>query len=400
MQFDDAFVIYNRLQCVISLIFLTVSLGHLAPFRKDSIPSECWIFYRKKRPRTHCRIFVQRRTFSPQKKKKMSTIREESCTCNSESCEVAPCKSYSRCGVKAPSCVLDLNLGYCSACSKKIGSCSNCQKVTSLLFCSRCKIARYCSKQCQVSAWTNHREACNAIVQQREQSAREPSEISKSTPSIFAPSALVTEEEKEKLNPSITKQEQLTRIFAEPYRSEQNIQNFLLELTCKRLTLSGNTPFMTNPKAKDYVSDGKTKVSKVTLRTWGVNTCVLLVLFGQGEVIMTHLSGWNAPGNPFQNECRDLHKILPRNFKFSKGFLVPGQNITRTLCPNYNPTENVLQDLLWEMVGDFEWKNKLVMLLGLKANYTVLATAKTASLKFYVNPYVPELPDGEMCVVA
>ncbi|KAI0062879.1 hypothetical protein BV25DRAFT_1824917 [Artomyces pyxidatus] len=53
----------------------------------------------------------------------------------------------------APGDIRDL----CSYCSKNVGR-DNLRK------CSRCKLTRYCSKDCQISAWRLHKSSCNATA--------------------------------------------------------------------------------------------------------------------------------------------------------------------------------------------------------------------------------------------
>jgi hypothetical protein len=38
--------------------------------------------------------------------------------------------------------------------------------------CGKCYAARYCSKECQLAAWSGHREACKARVEEREEQTR------------------------------------------------------------------------------------------------------------------------------------------------------------------------------------------------------------------------------------
>ncbi len=59
--------------------------------------------------------------------------------------------------------------------------------------------------------------------------------------------------------------------------SQSPVKIFRLEnLIHERIRVSKvrNLPFLPNPADPRYVSDGKTKVSKKSLRTWGVSTCV------------------------------------------------------------------------------------------------------------------------------
>ncbi|KAK0195560.1 hypothetical protein F5146DRAFT_293666 [Armillaria mellea] len=53
-----------------------------------------------------------------------------------------------------------------------IWSCANCSKseatsLTRFQTCSRCKVARYCNQQCQISNWDPHKPVCKSIVKSR-----------------------------------------------------------------------------------------------------------------------------------------------------------------------------------------------------------------------------------------
>ncbi|KAL9178898.1 hypothetical protein ACHAXT_011871 [Thalassiosira profunda] len=47
----------------------------------------------------------------------------------------------------------DVKVGLCSVCRKK-------SERKKLLQCSRCEMIQYCSKECQVKDWPNHKDAC------------------------------------------------------------------------------------------------------------------------------------------------------------------------------------------------------------------------------------------------
>ena len=45
----------------------------------------------------------------------------------------------------------------------KVGSCGGCAKVmerSSLMVCSKCRVDQYCCRECQVTAWPEHKESC------------------------------------------------------------------------------------------------------------------------------------------------------------------------------------------------------------------------------------------------
>ena len=46
----------------------------------------------------------------------------------------------------------------------KVGSCGSCAKVmerSSLMVCSKCRVDQYCCRECQVTAWPEHKESCD-----------------------------------------------------------------------------------------------------------------------------------------------------------------------------------------------------------------------------------------------
>ena len=60
---------------------------------------------------------------------------------------------------------------------QKLGDCFHCQKLkerTELMVCSRCRVAQYCSRECQVSAWPKHKEGeCDHFVCARKKGTME-----------------------------------------------------------------------------------------------------------------------------------------------------------------------------------------------------------------------------------
>ena len=54
----------------------------------------------------------------------------------------------------------------------KMGRCMNCEeemKRVALSVCSRCMITQYCSRECQVAHWPDHKESCNRYVNSKKQ---------------------------------------------------------------------------------------------------------------------------------------------------------------------------------------------------------------------------------------
>ena len=50
----------------------------------------------------------------------------------------------------------------------KMGICNNCEEVkerVALSVCGRCKIAHYCSRECQIAAWPEHERRCDVYVE-------------------------------------------------------------------------------------------------------------------------------------------------------------------------------------------------------------------------------------------
>ena len=53
----------------------------------------------------------------------------------------------------------------------KVGICMNCQQVKEralLMVCSRCRIAQYCSRECQVASWPKHKCDCGLYVESQQ----------------------------------------------------------------------------------------------------------------------------------------------------------------------------------------------------------------------------------------
>ena len=49
----------------------------------------------------------------------------------------------------------------------KMGACYNCGQMKEralLMVCSKCRIAHYCSRECQIAAWSVHRGHCDICV--------------------------------------------------------------------------------------------------------------------------------------------------------------------------------------------------------------------------------------------
>lgn len=47
--------------------------------------------------------------------------------------------------------------------------CLICEKINETMYnCAKCKVARYCSKECQSSDWPSHKDTCIIIVNYRE----------------------------------------------------------------------------------------------------------------------------------------------------------------------------------------------------------------------------------------
>jgi len=64
-------------------------------------------------------------------------------------------------------CVKKMHLEARKKTSSKMGKCHNCEEVkerVALSVCGRCKIAHYCSRECQISAWPEHERRCDEYV--------------------------------------------------------------------------------------------------------------------------------------------------------------------------------------------------------------------------------------------
>lgn len=145
-----------------------------------------------------------------------------------------------------------------------------------------------------------------------------------------------------------------------------------------------NFPYAFKSNSDKYVSDGKLKISNKSLFTWGVNTCALLIVWGKSHVIMLHLSGWNADGNPYANECIDISLIIPNNFEFIKAVILPGESIDKELK---FMGSSVLKDLMEiKVLKNISWKKDIKILIGLKAKQIINASVQSATLEIFDNP--------------
>ena len=62
-------------------------------------------------------------------------------------------------------CLKDMHLEVRKV-SPKLGTCYHCKEEKGralLMVCSRCRIAHYCSRQCQVANWSGHKRECNIL---------------------------------------------------------------------------------------------------------------------------------------------------------------------------------------------------------------------------------------------
>jgi len=60
----------------------------------------------------------------------------------------------------------------------KLGECYNCKvemNRTMLMVCSRCMVTEYCSRECQVTASSEHRNLCDMFVNAHEKVANDTS---------------------------------------------------------------------------------------------------------------------------------------------------------------------------------------------------------------------------------
>lgn len=141
-------------------------------------------------------------------------------------------------------------------------------------------------------------------------------------------------------------------------------------------------------KSVQLVGDGQMKCSKDFLFAWGVITCAFLIVWGQSEVFLLHLSGWNAPGNPMEKECIDIASKLPSEFKFVKGVIMPGQSVDSNL---YWGDKQILNSLMTnEVLKNISWRNQLQIITGLRACHVIVASVKDSKLTVFKSPGVSD----------
>lgn len=190
-----------------------------------------------------------------------------------------------------------------------MSACLQCDKPKASKSCSRCKSAAYCSKECQSLHWKTHKPLCR--TNHTPSSGKGLLEILRISP--------------------------ITEILPPSSTHDYN--------------------------SKLFVMDGNSKVSSSRLYTFSPATCVLLAVIGKDHVFLQHLSGWNAPGNPFDGNERRLKQLLPYDFKFVEGYVVPGSALNNNLLWGEGG-DPILQELLWENLDSMEWKKNLKLLSG------------------------------------
>ena len=205
--------------------------------------------------------------------------------------------------------------------------CAVCGAVSSMC-CGKCRSVYYCGKEHQKGHWTTHKRLCK-----------------QATPAFL------------------------------------NLQVCVMH-PCR---VPSDFPKNFNSRSSHFVEDGTMKLNRSYLFTWGVATCALLIIWGSHEVLMLHLSGWNAPGNPKDRENIDVLSSLPSDFEFQQGYILPGEYLNEELCSGMS---TVISDMMNELLCDAPWKKRLVVLSGLKATHVVRASVGQHQLEVFTNPLV------------
>ncbi|KAI3653782.1 hypothetical protein MP228_001729 [Amoeboaphelidium protococcarum] len=156
-----------------------------------------------------------------------------------------------------------------------------------------------------------------------------------------------------------------------------------------------------NLRSKFCVKEGTMAVSRDRLFTAAVATCVAVVAIGAKHVFLQHLSGWNAPGNPYANNPRRLKDIIPQDFDFRAGYIIPGSELNTALCWGEHG-DPILQELLWDNLEGIQWKNQLVLMKGLKRSHTIdVSVGNGLRIYFSVNSELmdalPAMPSPDEC---
>lgn len=166
----------------------------------------------------------------------------------------------------------------------------------------------------------------------------------------------------------------------------------------KSISSAKDISLFKNVADNGYIGDGYLKYSKSRLYTFGVNTCVLLILFGKdGGALLQHLSGWNFPGNPLSHIPRDLKLILPNNFELECGYIIPGGALNDDLMALEIPGgehEVTMALLLWEQIGNFFWKNKLVIVTNFNPRYKIEVFPSSKKIVVWGDPAIEAMTVG------
>ena len=215
----------------------------------------------------------------------------------------------------------------------------------------------YCSKECQKGHWKAHKPVCRNEVESRR--------IASSNTATTGKALL-----------------EHLRVHTLPPVLECNRNRHMLD-------------------SKLFVKEGTMAVSHDRLFTAAVTTCAAVVVIGAKHVFLQHLSAWNARGNPYADNPRRLKEILPYDFEFRAGYIIPGSELNLELRwgDDGNP---IVQELLWENLKGIEWKAQLVLIKGFRRSHTVDVSVQHG-LRIYFSfgselmDAMPDIPSPDSC---
>jgi hypothetical protein len=236
-------------------------------------------------------------------------------------------------------------------------TCDNCgNAMAKRLKCTACETVTYCEQKCQRAHWKIHKPVCFA------KRFFKDDENGPCSLSLLGLSNLYTLSELTSL--------QQCRVFL------QNLPRKSVHVIDDISALKRFSSFSPNYVKTGYIGC----VTKGSLFTYGVATCVVLLICGTNsenkpQIFLQHLSGHNFRGNPQENVSRDLKKILGKGFIFSYGCIIPGGMLDEQLICS-SQVDNVdsdptMQLLIWEQLCHFDWREKLELWTDFDETYKI-----------------------------
>ena len=132
---------------------------------------------------------------------------------------------------------------YCCTTNAVKTECNNCELYSKTSFCSRCRIAKYCSQKCQLQDWSDHKKYCDFIRKQHETNhSPEPEfkeQIKKQEQIIEQIKEQVKEQEQiiEQIKEQVKEQEQIIEPVKEPVKELEQVKEPIKEISKSNINL-------------------------------------------------------------------------------------------------------------------------------------------------------------------